>query len=292
MEIKRFVPDIVERLYKAYKQHKILSAIEEKLPDEIYNQKVFQKISFCVTCMNRLFQLKQTILKNIKDNEKYPSCDFIILNYNSRDGLHEWIKENLLEYIKSGIVKYFYTPDPLAWHAAHAKNIAHFLSDGDIVCNLDGDNFTGKDFAFYINYLYNKENQKDLMLNFRKHGYYGTYGRICMKKESFLQLGGYDEELHLVGGEDTDLVQRGIAYGMEYKHIEIANFLKYIENTNMERIKNTNLSKSFAHYNRLNKKRTEKRIAENDLRANSGKSRKVRLYYGLDHVVREFLYAE
>jgi hypothetical protein len=37
-----------------------------------------------------------------------------------------------------------------------AKNIAHQIATGDIVCNLDADNYTGKDFAFYINLTCNQ----------------------------------------------------------------------------------------------------------------------------------------
>jgi hypothetical protein len=228
--------------------------------------------------MNRLSQLKQTIFKNLKDNESYPDCEFIILNYNSQDGLHEWVSENLKEEIEKGKIKYFYTKEAPGWHAAHAKNIAHFMSSGDIVCNLDGDNFTGKDFAFYINYLYRMHPNQNLLLNFKKDKYYGTYGRICMSKQTFTDLGGYDEDLHAIGGEDTDLVERGIANRLSYRNIEINNFLKYIENTNNERVKNTTLDNSFAYYNKINKARTDQRVAANDLIANAGKEKKVTVY--------------
>jgi Glycosyl transferase family 2 len=281
MELKQLVPEFVEKFYKFFKQRAILRAAEEVLPAEIYNQDHYLKISFCITCMNRLFQLKQTMLKNLKDNESYPNCEFIIVNYNSQDGLEEWVAANLKEEIEKGRIKYFHTREASGWHAAHAKNIAHFLSTGDIVCNLDGDNFTGKDFAFYINYLYQSHPGQDLLLNFKKDKYYGTYGRICLTRKSFVSLGGYDEDLHAIGGEDTDLVERGIAYQLPYQNIEMENFLKYIENTNQDRVKNTTLSHSFAYYNKINKARTEQRVASLDLIANEGKVKKVKVYKNL-----------
>lgn len=290
MELKQFVPEFAERLYKYFKQRSILRAADEALPPEIYTQEDYLKISFCITCMNRLFQLKQTMLKNLKDNESYPNCEFIIVNYNSQDGLHEWVSENLSHEIATGRVKYFHTTEAPGWHAAHAKNIAHFLSSGDIVCNLDGDNFTGKDFAFYINYLYQTHPGQDLLLNFKKDKYYGTYGRICMSKTAFTSLGGYDEDLHAIGGEDTDLVERGIAYQLPYQHIEMENFLKYIENTNHDRVKNTTLAHSFAYYNKINKARTQQRVAGHDLVANAGKVKKVKVYKNLAPQLLEMTY--
>ncbi|MGV3505113.1 MAG: glycosyltransferase family 2 protein [Adhaeribacter sp.] len=281
MELKQLVPEFAEKFYKFFKQRAILRAAEEPLPEEIFQQKHYLKISFCITCMNRLFQLKQTIFKNLEDNAAYPNCEFVIVNYNSRDGLHEWVTENLKKEIEKGKIKYFHTKDAPGWHAAHAKNLAHFLSAGDIVCNLDGDNFTGKDFAFYINYLYQTHPGEDLLLNFKKDKYYGTYGRICMSRKAFMALGGYDEDLHAIGGEDTDLVERGIAYKLPYHNIEMENFLKYIENTNNDRVKNTTLPQSFAYYNKINKARTEQRVADLDLIANEGKVKKVSVYKNL-----------
>ncbi|MGV3641258.1 MAG: glycosyltransferase family 2 protein [Adhaeribacter sp.] len=290
MELKQLVPEFAEKFYKFFKQRAILRTPDEVLPPEIYVQNHFLKISFCITCMNRLFQLKQTIFKNLQDNESYPNCEFIIVNYHSQDGLHEWVEKHLQPEIEIGRIKYYHTKEAAGWHAAHAKNLAHFLSTGDIVCNLDGDNFTGKDFAFYINYLYQQKAGKDLLLNFRKDKYYGTYGRICLSRKAFTHLGGYDEDLHAIGGEDTDLVERGIAYQLEYQQIEKENFLKYIENTNEERVKNTTLSHSFAYYNKINMERTRQRVAELDLIANKGKVKKVTLYKNLSPLPEEIVY--
>ena len=49
------------------------------------------KISFCTTCKERLRHLKQTLPKNIKDNSNYPFIEFVILDYNSQDGLGDWM---------------------------------------------------------------------------------------------------------------------------------------------------------------------------------------------------------
>jgi hypothetical protein len=105
-------------------------------------------------------------------------------------------------------------------------------------------------------------------------------------------LGGYDEDLHAIGGEDTDLVERGIAYQLPYRQIEMENFLKYIENTNEERVKNTTLDHSFAYYNKINKARTDQRVADKDLIANEGKVKKIKVYKNLSSRPEEITYLE
>lgn len=56
--------------------------------------------------MDRLFHLKKTLLKNIKNNITYPHLEFVLLDYNSQDGLEEWVVENCKEYLENGILKY------------------------------------------------------------------------------------------------------------------------------------------------------------------------------------------
>ena len=43
------------------------------------------KISICTTCMDRGFDLKKTLPKNIEDNKSYPHLEFVILDYNGKD---------------------------------------------------------------------------------------------------------------------------------------------------------------------------------------------------------------
>ena len=53
------------------------------------------KISFATVCMNRLHHIRQTLPKNIADNSDYENVEFILLDYNSSDGLEEWVKETM-----------------------------------------------------------------------------------------------------------------------------------------------------------------------------------------------------
>ena len=51
-----------------------------------------KKISFCTVCMNRLQYLMQTLPVNIAGNIDYPNLEFVVLNYNSKDDMENWIR--------------------------------------------------------------------------------------------------------------------------------------------------------------------------------------------------------
>ena len=69
------------------------------------------KISFCIPCMGRLHHLQETLPKNIEESSSY-DAEFIVLDYNSSDGLERWMKGNMMSHIKSGKVVYYKTIEP------------------------------------------------------------------------------------------------------------------------------------------------------------------------------------
>jgi hypothetical protein len=101
------------------------------------------KLSFATTCKDRLFHLKETILHNIRDNDDFPEIEFVLLDYNSQDGMEEWARKELVGEIESGRVVYWKERTAKHYHSSHAKNIATGLCRGEVVCNLDADTFTG-----------------------------------------------------------------------------------------------------------------------------------------------------
>ena len=125
------------------------------VPVEIdrYSPEGFRRISICTTVMNRLKDLKLTLPKNMADNADYPNLEFVVLDYNSTDGLGEWIKTEMMEYIKSGRLTYARISEPKYFYMAHSRNLAFKIASGEIVNNLDADNFCQKGFAYYINRL-------------------------------------------------------------------------------------------------------------------------------------------
>ncbi|HEY3402113.1 MAG TPA: glycosyltransferase family A protein [Ohtaekwangia sp.] len=269
--LHKILPYTVERKLRIYldrywRQYKV-----EDLPPAIYSDALAKKsISFCTNCMNRLYHLRHTVEKNIKANQDYPNVEFVLMNYNSGDGMHEWVQKHLMNYIESGILNYYYTGDPQYFHMSKAKNLAHRLAKGDIVCNLDGDNFTGMDFAFYINYMFNKCGD-EIILRFNKPQFSGTEGRIVLTRKNFEKLGGYDESFYPAGYQDFDLIDRAKAMGLAFENIEIENFLRYLSNTIQE--KSTGLSAKkidFHNYRELNRLKSVENLNAGKLISNTG----------------------
>lgn len=161
------------------------------------------KISFCTTCGNRLWQLKQTIFENLKVI-KLNNMQMCLVNYNSKDGMDDFVWDKLTNYIKDGTLKYFYTKEPEEFNMAIAKHLSHSIADGEYLYNLDADNFIVQEEIDYINKLNNIE----VYRNFNRKNL-GTSGRILIKKTIYQKIGGYNCNMLSIGYyEDIDLINR------------------------------------------------------------------------------------
>jgi glycosyltransferase involved in cell wall biosynthesis len=168
------------------------------------------KISLCTTCMGRASNLKISLPKNIEDNSDYPNIEFVILDYNSADGLGEWIQSEMQEYIKRGILNYYRTEEPKYYSMTHSRNLAFKVAQGDVVNNIDADNFTQPGFVAYVNLLANHQKSKAIFAK----GKQMLRGRSGFWKKEFIDLlGGYDEDLKGYGHDDWDLVRRAWGLG-------------------------------------------------------------------------------
>ncbi len=197
------------------------------------------KISFCTVSMNRLYHIKQTLLKNIRDNISYGNIEFVVLDYNSKDNLFEWIKAEGKEYIERDILKIFRTTDPPIFDRSHSRNMCLKLATGDILCNVDADNFIGVGFADYINAAFQQE--RDIFMT--GHAFMrDAIGRFCIKKEDFLSINGYNENIKSYGFEDLELYDRLVIAGKKQRSIEDIKFLNIIHHSSFERIANEKLN--------------------------------------------------
>lgn len=189
--------------------------------------------------MGRFHHLERTLPINLINASSYPNCEFIILNYNSNDGIHEWIKQNLKNWLESGLVKYFRTQQPKYFIPAHAKNIAHRQATGDILCNLDADNFVVPGYPEYLNDLFQKEDYVVGSSSLDIFDFNGGYGKIAIKRQHFYNVGGYNEDLNLGWSwEDADFRQRVLLYNNLQYHEADRRFCRLIDHSNKERVEN------------------------------------------------------
>jgi len=160
------------------------------------------KISFCTTCMDRLYHLKETYLANLHNCKSYPDAEFVLVDYGGRDGVSEWVEGNLGEFLDSGRLKFMRADEPRYWVAAHAKNIAHRAATGDILCNLDADVTLPNGFCGYVRRSFLGDR---IVMSFRSEdadGNNGCAGFVAATREDFYSVNGYDESINLGWGYD------------------------------------------------------------------------------------------
>ncbi len=248
------------------------------------NIKKIYKISFCTTCMDRLYNLKETLPKNIEDNEEYPNLEFVVLDYNSKDGLEKWIKKYMMNHIESGRLVYYRTSEPKYFSMSHSRNIAFKVATGEIVNNLDADNYTKNPpdadlkeiWPFYLNRMANERSRKIIF----SKGKRSMHGRIGFYKDEFIEeLGGYDEGLLGYGHDDHDLVKR--AWKLNYSMYWWGGRYCYRLKTSRKE-KSSHMERHWKITEKENIKKSAKNIELGKFKANEGQ------HWGKAHLIKNF----
>ena len=162
-----------------------------------------KKISFCTTCRNRLWQLKETLAFNLQALRE--DHELVLVDYGSTDEISSWVWDNFRSYIAEGQLTFFEVSNEVSWNSARAKNLAHRLASGAYLFGLDADNF--------LNSTDLKGVTEACARNVACHQWSGiwgdgSYGRIGVPAGFFRAMGGYDETLLPMGGQDVDLINR------------------------------------------------------------------------------------
>ena len=192
----------------------------------------YHKISFCTVAMDRLHHVKLTLKKNIKDNEKYPALEFILLDYNSSDGLQQWVMDEMSSYVESGILKYYRTTEPDFLNRSHSANMSFKLANGNILCRVDADNYIGPDFAAFVNQQFSGQEKIFLTPNFERRD---VIGRLCIRSSDFYSFRGYNESFEGYGFEDLELYQYLFLNGLSHNFITDYRYLDAIYHGHDER---------------------------------------------------------
>lgn len=228
-----------------------------------------KKISFCITCMNRLSHLQKTLERNIQDNFLIADVEFVVLDYNSKDGLDKWIYNYMHKYINMGILVYYKTAEPVHYLRSHSRNMAFRLARGTLVCNLDADNYLGKDFALFMINEFQSEKNIFYISNLLSRD---VFGRVCLPKHHFMEINGYNEELVGYGLEDAELFSRLLDKGLKQKVFYQEEFYSALTHPDSDRISEepqaANIDDIYLHY--IDPYTTEILIFYKDLRCEHG----------------------
>lgn len=199
------------------------------------------KISYCIVCMNRLGHLKKTLLKNIEDTSIDQNIEFVLLDYNSQDGMMDWVKENLSEHIASGRLMYFRTDEPQEFSHSHSKNMAFKLSTGDILCSINADHFIGESFSAYLREHFGN-NKAVFVTPQPAKNYRGpwrpptdVFGKIAVRRVDFHRTTGFDERFIGYGFEDIDFVNRLRMLSVKRCLLDREEFCRFVPHSDHER---------------------------------------------------------
>ncbi len=221
-------------------------------------------LSYCISIMNRLHQIEKTLRVNI-DNSTDKS-EFIIVDYNSNDGLKEYIYNYFEDEILNGKLKYLYTDKIKFWHASICKNTTHMKANGKYIVNLDCDNFIGENGDDIIINTFIENGDNIIISQSNNIVSSGNGGRISISKDNFIKLGGYDESFYPMGYQDYDLIERAKQYGLKYININKNN--NAIFNSKTESIKNIGIKMDYNKMNNMNRLLSKVNIDNNNLKAN------------------------
>lgn len=228
--------------------------------------------------MGRLHHLMETLCPNLSVMSEFQGLECILLNYNSPDLLDEWVKNELYDHINEGRMTYYKTSEPTTFHIAHAKNVAHRLATGNIVCNLDADTFLSVEFVNFVRDAFADGLHRTCVAQTESCD---LSGRIAISRLNFLNLGGYNEKLvHGWGYDDHDFLRRATLFGVSTRLFR-PDIAKVIQHGNLERVRYTE-SKSIEESHARNVRVSEDAIARGEIVANRGRS------WGVAKVVRNF----
>jgi hypothetical protein len=180
------------------------------------------RVACVTTCRGRLPYLRETLPQNLADCR---DAILVLLNYNDQDGLDTYVREQHGRDIADGRLVYYKTTQPPRFHMAHAKNQAHrcaMREGADILITLDADNFAGSGFVDHVRDKFRDSELAFLFPDFASlppHGQRynpenphnlrrGFAGRMAIRTQDFLKVGGYNQIHEMWGAEDIDILSR------------------------------------------------------------------------------------
>lgn len=184
------------------------------------------KISYCTTCKDRLWQVVQTLEHNLSFT-KSGVVDICLLFYNDEIS-YNYIYENFNEYIKDGRLKIFLHledkifKDGTDWSCGYVKHLVHLKAQGEVLFNLDADNFIDENLQEKLFKL----TPSHIIITTRKEWLPdGRSGRIGINRSLYLKIEGYRDKGK---ADDGDFIFQCLA--QRCKFLEVSCLHKPISN--------------------------------------------------------------
>ena len=169
------------------------------------------KISLCVPCMDRTYDLKVSLPAMLKSCAESGPCEISLINYNSKDDLDDWIKTVIVPDNVELTYRKYTGRD--YYHMAHARNLSVLNSTGDYIIIGSADMVPHYDFVKTVRFMI-EANDYVWMQDMEHKGF------IVCRRVEFISAGGYDERFEFYGPEDRDIALRLFRRGGKFGRIE------------------------------------------------------------------------
>jgi GT2 family glycosyltransferase len=220
-------------------------------------------ISICTACHNRTYDLKKTLPTWIEASEISPPVEIVVLDYNSPDDLQEYIKS--ITGLSEGVIlrcPHYNGKDH--YHMAHAKNLSVLAVSAKYYVHINSDCYMKNDFILKIRELFEENPDLGWATVYRNEGI------IAMRKQDFIDAGGYDERFEFYGPEDKDLNSRLARRGLSVYTLPLI-YAPGIATPNIDKVKNYRLPLTKHRMKVMMAPIYQENIANNILIANEGK---------------------
>ena len=167
-------------------------------------------ISVCIPCMGRTHDLRVTMPHIIEAANASPPVEIMVLDYNSQDGLGEYIEQVRAgqTLIDANTLSYSRYTGRDYYHMAHAWNLCVKTTFGEYIVIMGTDTIPDDRYFTAVRMLI-------------ADGCVWMHGKtlegiLVCKRDEFLAAGGYDERFEFYGPEDKDLEERLVRRGGKF----------------------------------------------------------------------------
>lgn len=150
--------------------------------------------------MNRTEDLKKTMPYRIDAAMRSLPVEFCILDYNSDDGLRDYVDQLAFQLPKKIDLNYYRYTGRDSYHQAHAYNLAIMLGSGEYFCLMGSDTYP---IGEYFNYVRRLAESGHIWMEEPRYK-----GAIACQRDEFVKAGGYDERFEFYGPEDREMAAR------------------------------------------------------------------------------------
>jgi hypothetical protein len=174
-------------------------------------------ISLCVSSMNRVQHLTETLPENIKAAEADVDCDIHVLDYSSTDGTAEYLAD-----IDNERVKCWRTIGDRYWDMCRPRNMICLTAETGYLVILDADFCVGPNYLPALRRVVESEVETIVCQK-------PWVGLMAMPTLLFRQLGGHDLDMSdSYGHQDCDLLKRVVFAGAEEVWLPHSQTIRHI----------------------------------------------------------------